>query len=361
MAAGEVRSERPTPKRRSEARRQGRVARSAELASWLTLLVLAWALPALGGRAWSLAAGLAASLTAAAGAADPGQALALLARGLWTFLAASLPIVAAVAAAGLAANLAQVGFHLSPGALGFRLVRVSPSAGLRRIASSAGLFGLALGAARLALLAAAGYATVRRLVAELLAPGTLPLATTVTLGGAGLLALVREVAVAALVLAFADYAFQRHRHQASLKMTREEVRREARETELAPEVRRALRRRRRGLTRLQLLAAAANADVVVVNPTHYAAALAYDRTRDVAPRLVAKGADELALALKAAAVEHGVAVVEDRGLARALHDACEVGDLVPPRLYEAVARLLAFVYRLSPAARALVEVHHLAA
>ena len=171
---------------------------------------------------------------------------------------------------------------------------------------------------------------------------------------------MRIVGVCAVLLALVDYAFQRRRFNESMKMTKDEVRREFRETEGSPEVRREIRRRRRSLTRMQMMAAVANATVIVVNPTHFAVALAYDREKDRAPRVVAKGEDEIAFTIRNEAISRRIPVVENPPVARALYAACTVGDEIPPKLYETVARLLAFVYRLTPAARAAVDVHHAA-
>ncbi len=162
------------------------------------------------------------------------------------------------------------------------------------------------------------------------------------------------------MLAIADYAFQRRQFNDSMRMTKFEVRREMRETEGNPEVRRALRRRRRRLSRMQVLAAVSRANVIVVNPTHFSVGLQYDRSKDRAPRVVTKGDDEDALAIRTVALEQGVPIVENPPVARALFDACEIGDEVPAYLFQVVARLLAFLYRLTPAQRALVDIHKMA-
>lgn len=162
------------------------------------------------------------------------------------------------------------------------------------------------------------------------------------------------------VLAMADYAFQRRQFNDSMKMTKLEVRREIRETEGNPEVRRALRRRRRRLSRMQILAAVSRANVIVVNPTHFSVGLRYDRLKDRAPRVVTKGDEEDAVAIRTVALEKGVPIIENPPVARALFEACEIGDEVPANLYQVVARLLAFLYRLTPAQRALVDIHKMA-
>ncbi len=359
MADKEQRTEKPTPKRRHEARREGRVARSADVSSWLSFLGVLLVLPSLGARAGRAIGNLMALATQAMASPDNGKAVQLLGAGLATVLDVVWPVTAVAVLIGIGANLAQVGFHLAPGALGFKLSKISPRAGFRRIVSPTGAWDLAKNLARLALLGGVGYAAARSLVNALLGPGTLPLAASLQIAASGVSGLAERVGVVALLFGVADYAFQRRQFGASLRMTRDELRRELRESEGNPEIRRAIRQRRRNLTRMQMIAAVANADVVVINPTHYAVGLSYDRARHRAPRLLAKGEDDIAAAIRAAAQARGVPVVESPPLARAVYASCEVGDEVPPALYEVVAKLFAFVYRLSPTARALVDVHHL--
>jgi flagellar biosynthesis protein FlhB len=354
-------SEKPTAKHRREARHDGRVARTPEIGSWLSVAVLAVVLPPLGSRAISAVTGFMAVATSAMSTADPAQSLGLLGRGLRTVVIAAGPLLLVATAAAVTAGFGQVGVRFAPGALGFKWTKISPATGLKRIFSTTGAWELTKMVVRLLVLVAIGFMVDRHLVQSLLGPGTLPLQGTLGSASATLLSLIRDIAGAALLLAFVDFGFQRHRFNESLKMTKEEVRREQRETEGNPEIRRALRRRRRRLSRLQLYAMVAQADVVVVNPTHFSVGLRFDRTKDAAPRVVAKGEDDDAFIIREAARDHGVPIVENPPVARSLYDTCEIGDLVPTSLYKVVARLLAFVYRLSPAARALVDTHKMVA
>ncbi len=151
---------------------------------------------------------------------------------------------------------------------------------------------------------------------------------------------------ALLVVAFADYAYQRWEHERNLRMTRQELKQELKETEGDPQLRSRIRQRQREIARRRMMAAVPKADVVVTNPTHYACALSYVGPTMRAPRLVAKGQNYLALKIREVAREHRVPVVENPPLARALYVAVEIGDEIPPDLYRAVAEVLAFVYRL---------------
>ena len=148
------------------------------------------------------------------------------------------------------------------------------------------------------------------------------------------------------MLAIADLLWQRRKIDKSLRMTKEEVKQEGRQADIAPEVRGALRRKQFQLARRRMLAEVPTADVVVVNPTHYAAALRYDGTKP-APELVAKGVDHVAAAIRAAAEEHGVPIVTDPPLARTLYRQVDLGAQIPEELFAGVAQVLAYVYRIA--------------
>jgi flagellar biosynthetic protein FlhB len=151
-------------------------------------------------------------------------------------------------------------------------------------------------------------------------------------------------AVCFFLIAAADYAWQRRRHEKSLKMSKEEVKQEARQQDIAPEVRGAIKRKQFELARKRMLADVPTADVVVTNPTHYAVALRYDGTR-AAPQVVAKGVDVVAAAIRRVAEEHGVPLLANPPLARALYREVDLGSEIPETFFAAVAEVLAFVYR----------------
>jgi flagellar biosynthetic protein FlhB len=160
------------------------------------------------------------------------------------------------------------------------------------------------------------------------------------------MAVAQRAAAAYLLIGVLDYAWRRRRHEREPRMTKQQVRDEVRQYGISAEVKGALRRRMMQAARTRMMAAVPDADVVVTNPTHFAVALVYDGTR-TAPEVVAKGKDLIALQIRRVAEENDVPVVADPPLARALHQASEVGQVIPEELYAAVARVLAFVYRLA--------------
>jgi flagellar biosynthetic protein FlhB len=356
MADSSSRTEKPTPKRRREARRKGQVARTPDLGAWLALLVVSFVLPQMVSGIERRVLGVVAAATSAMAHPSTAGDLRLLAAALEAALFAALPFVVVATIVGTAVATAQVGLHLSTGTL-WQPKHLSPIAGFKRLLSPNGAFELAKQTVKLGVLTAVAWVSAHSLVDALGGP-TPPLTSTLTVGAGAIVSLVRAVALAGFVIAIGDFAYQRHRTEKQLKMTKQEVKDETRQAEGSPEVRAAQRRRRR-LTRSMMLAEVAKATAVVTNPTHLAVALRYERGQDPAPRVVAKGLGELAARIREEAIAHGVPVVENPPLAWTIHGACEVEDTIPPDLYEAVARLLAFVYRLSPLQRSLVSTHRM--
>lgn len=359
MADKSSKTEAPTPKRRREARHEGKVAHSASLAGWVTMLALSVLVPRLGSalvRQWE---SVVMAATAVMAAPTPGGATRLLASALRAVLSASLPIVAAATGLALVSSVGQSGLHLTPKAL-WKPSRLSPAAGLRRLVSPTGAWTLARTVAELSVLAALGWLAVHQVARSLLGVGTLALSDSLAVAGRALDNLVRYISAGGLLIAIGDWAYQRRRLDQELRMSKHEVKEERRQSEGSPEVRRAQRARQRKLSRSRMLAEVASSAAVIANPTHLSIALAYERGVDQAPRVVAKGLGSAALAIRREARRHGVPVIENRQLAWTMHAACEEGDMVPPHLYQAVAQLLAFVYSLSPVARSLVDVHSMA-
>jgi flagellar biosynthesis protein FlhB len=187
---------------------------------------------------------------------------------------------------------------------------------------------------------------VRRLVPTVMGSGSLPLSALVSIAANTVLNVLRYAAAAGLVMAMADYAVVRRRNNKSLKMTKQEIKDEHKSQEGDPQLKGALRSRQMAMRRNRMMADVPKADVVLVNPTHVAVALRYDASRG-APRVVAKGADHVAARIRQIAEQNRVPMVADVPLARTLHATCEVGQEIPPELYQAVATVLAFIMALA--------------
>ncbi len=258
----------------------------------------------------------------------------------------TLAILLSVCAAAIAASTIPGGFNLSVKALGVKISRISPASGLKRIFSLRNLVEFLKLSLLASLLGAIGswYAMDRFPEFAALSHGSLAgsvgHAMALVVGGLGLSMLLL------FALALFDVPFQWFRHRADLRMTRDEAKREHRESEGDPQLKGQIRSRQREAARRRMLSAVPSADIVVVNPTHYAVAIRYDEAAGGAPRVVAKGLDELAMRIQAIARESGVPVLSAPPLARALYAHVELDQEIPQALYVAVAQVLVYVYQL---------------
>ncbi len=343
------RTEEPTPRRLEQARERGQVAFSREVSHVLLLgCGLSLAISAGPWSAEHTARTLQRLLAAAGVGFDLGEAgREELRIALGQVAAITLLWLVALWLAGLASPLLQRSVVWTPKPLAPKLERISPLAGIRRLISLATLVELAKGLVKLAIVGAVTGLVLRSVPAEL--PGL------VEIGPVGLgerllalsLQLVGAVLGAMLLLAAIDLFWQRVHHRRQLRMTRREIKEELRETEGDSVVKQRLRQLRLQRARHRMMAEVPKATVVITNPTHYAVALRYDPVKMAAPVLVAKGVDELAITIREVARRHGVPVVENPPLARALYAALSPGQTIPPAYYQAVAGIIAYVYRLA--------------
>jgi flagellar biosynthetic protein FlhB len=304
------------------------------------MLLVGGALPALLGRELSALRDLMTTSLTAAGTARPEIAMELLSRGFWHILLALTVLGTGVMMIGVAGALAQGGFFLATKAVRPKWSRLNPLQGAKRLFGPHALWE----GAKLLLKSGLVAFFVWRAVAGLtpLLGGLMPVHTALEVAAESATGLMRDVAVAGLLAAAADYAMQRRRTGKQTRMTKKEVRDEHRQSEGDPLVRSALRSRQLAAARNRMMADVPTADVVLTNPTHVAVALRYEPARGT-PRVVAKGAGVVASRIRELAERSRVAMVEDVPLARALHSSCEVGQEIPPELYQAVAQVLAFV------------------
>ena len=348
---GQERTERATPKRLREARERGQVARSRELGSAALLITGAATLLAAGGHMGERSAALMREALSLRGAelGRPEAMLERLADALAAGFATAAPLLVLAAVAAVAATLAVGGWVFSAQAVAFRPEKLDPVKGLKRIFSAQGLVELLKAVAKFGLVLAVAIATLAWEAPEILGLAGEPLPAALAHAGR-LFAMTFLLLAAALALvAAADVPFQIWNHARQLRMTRQELKDELKETEGRPEVRSRIRQIQRQMAQQRMMAEVPKADVVVTNPTHYAVALRYEEGRRAAPVVVAKGADLVALRIRALAREAGVPVLELPPLARALYRSTELGREIPAALYVAVAQVLAYVYQLRAA------------
>jgi flagellar biosynthetic protein FlhB len=341
------RTEKATPKRRDDARKKGQMARSTDLTSAAVLLGGVTALmitaPTMLDR---FAEVVRVGLTQSGNTHLAGRAglHSLMSWGMTSMLEIAAPIAVTATACGVLANLIQNRPSITGTALKPQWSRINPKSGIKRLIGTKALFDAGKTVTKTLVVGVAAFVAIwPRLTSLGQLAGAPPGEILVQLAGA-VTSLALYVTFAFLLIGIIDFVWQRYQHEKSLKMTKEEIRQETRQADLAPEVRGAIRRRRYAAARKRMMADVATADVVVTNPTHFAVALRYDGARP-APEVVAKGVDLVAASIRKAAEAAGVPVLTNPPLARALHREVEIGQMIPDEFFAAVAEVLAFVFR----------------
>jgi len=346
--AGE-KTEKATPKKRDDARKQGQVARSADLSGAVILMSGLVALSAFAPAMYAAISDSTRQTLALISTPDvidhDGFGEVLLSVSSSTVLA-WLPVAAACLIAALLAGVVQVGVKPMPGAAKPQLKRLNPLTGAKNLYGKHMLFESAKSVAKVgvvgAIAALAVFPKLEELGALVGMPPAVLMPELVTL----CLHVAQRAAAAYIVIALIDFGYQKWRNEKGMRMDVQEVKDEFKHDSLPAEVKSQQRRRAMTLANARMMDAVPTADVVVTNPTHYAVALRYDADAP-APVVVAKGTDHLAFRIREAAKSAGVAVVPDPPLARSLYAAVEVGRMIPEELFHGVAELLAYVYRVA--------------
>ena len=346
--SNEDKTEQPTARRLIKAREEGSVARAQGLPG-AAIMVTAALFLTMGGR--SLVAAMERSLRSGLGLdaeamRDPARIFTTAWHVLSPPLGATAALIVLLMAIGVLANLAVGGWVFSPQLLTPDLKRIDPLGGLRRLLSREGLAEIVKSVAKVVVIGTVAYFVVRDSMPAIVdlsreswsgaAVGVARLATR---------ALLYFAAALAFVVAL-EVPYQVWSHRGRLKMTRQELRDEMRELEVSAHTKRRLRALRRRFARARMMTEVPRADVVITNPDHYAAALRYREGEMRAPRLVAKGSGLVAARIRDMARDHGVPIVAAPPLARAIYRFIDLEDEIPVGLYQAVAEVLAYVYRL---------------
>lgn len=342
---GASRTEEPTPHKLQQAREKGDVVKSADLAPLAALLAAAAVAATLGGPlSRDLAAGLRGFIAGAGTISlEGGGGTLLLSQTLTIGAPLLLAVLATAAVAGAAGNLVQHGFMFTPDKVKPDWKKVSPLEGLKRIFGPDGLFNFVKTVVKILLVAAVAWWAVNPRYDELQGLARIAPAAILPLAAELMRRLVFAVAVLLAVVTAVDWFWQRHRFMKRMRMTKEELKEDFKQTEGDPHVKARQRQLRIQRARRRMMQAVPEATVVIMNPTHFAVALKYEAGEGGAPTCVAKGMDTLALKIRDVARDAGVPVVEDPPLARALFAAVEIDEQIPPKHYEAVAKIIGFV------------------
>jgi len=345
----EDKTEAPTPRKRQEAREEGQVARSAELNSALVLVtglyLIKVSIPNLGSRLKDI------FITTFSSFSTHDITVSVvfhdLVRLLLYLVVAVAPIILGVMVTGTLANVMQVGLHISSKSLQFKGSRLNPLPGIQRMFSANSAVELLKSVSKVGIVGVVVYTYIKQRYPELsYLMGMDFMQSCLIIADIAWNVLLRSSMVI-LIIGAADYIYQKIRFEKQLKMTKQEVKDDTKRSEGDPHVKGQIRQKQREMAQKRMMSEVPKADVVVTNPTHFAVALRYDAEVSDAPIVVAKGQRLVAQRIKAIAIENNIPLVENVPLARALFASVEVGMPIPGELYQAVAEILAYVYRLT--------------
>ncbi|MCK5145279.1 flagellar biosynthesis protein FlhB [bacterium] len=341
-------TEQASPRKRREAREKGNVPKSQEVNTAIVLIVSLVGLKMFSGRILSHLGGLTRNVFSQLATIEITQDVLpqMMGFGGKFFAYLLAPLVIMIMVAGVSANLIQSGWVFTAEPMKPKAEKLSIAKGIKRMFSGKSAVELVKGIFKMLIVGIIGYITLK---------DRLPLAPYLIAGTPGQIinfiastgyTLAMRAAMALVILAAFDFAYQKHKHDKELRMTKQELKEEYKRTEGDPLIKSRIRSIQRERARQRMLAEVPEADVVITNPTHYAIAIKYLPEKSAAPIVVAKGVRLIAQKIKEIAKENDVPVVENKPLARALHAAVEVGSAIPYELYKAVAEILAYVYRL---------------
>ncbi len=347
-------TEQPTAKKKDDARKEGQVAKSKEINNAFSLLaaflILKLYTGLMGERLVNMFRlvldDLPEYLKNYDGKVNESAIHALLHNVFFEILIMMLPIFGVVFLVSFICDLAQVKWRPTAKPLKPKGSKLDPIKGFKKIFSARSLVELLKSILKIFLISYVAYSYLKNNATGLFLLYDVSLNQGISTIGNTIVNMGIRIATAYLIIAFADYAYQRWKHNEDLKMTKQEVKDEYKQAEGDPQIKGKIKQRMMEASRRRMMQAVPSADVVITNPTHYAVAIKYDAEKYDAPVVLAKGADYVAGKIKEVARENDVEIVENKPLARMLYANVEIGEMVPPELYQAVAEVLALVYKM---------------
>ncbi|MBT8370510.1 MAG: flagellar biosynthesis protein FlhB [Desulfobacterales bacterium] len=348
-ASGQEKTEPATPKKRQDARKKGQVAQSREISSAMILIVsLGFFYFAGSWMFWNLSeiiSGIYQNINSLR-FANIGDASAFSLKVSYKLMSVLLPFLVPIVIAGCFANIFQVGFQITPEAMTPKLSKLNPISGMKRLVSLKALVELAKSIVKILIIGSVAYLLVKSDMQDFPALSHQEVGQILVFIARVSLKVCFFVCLAMVILAVLDFLYQRWQHDEDLKMTKQEVRDEQKQTFGDPQVKARIRSVQLEMAKRRMMEAVPEADVVITNPTHLAIALKFDAEEMIAPRVLAKGAGYVAQRIREIAEENQIPIVEEKPLAQALYKMVELGEYIPAELYRAVAEVLAYVYRL---------------
>jgi len=346
---GQEKSEQPTSKKLDDARDKGQVAKSTEINSLAVfgsgLIMLYLTKGFIADKFSDFTIEILGSLEKF----ELNRAILQTYMFKWVFFFLVLlsPVLIGIVVVSLVANIAQVGLKFKGKAFKPKFERFNPIAGIKRIFFSASsAVEVAKSVAKLFIISLFTYFILSKLVEDTTSLIGLSVEEIVKFMLDSAFALIWKIALFFVAIAAVDFTFQKFKFKKEMMMSKQEVKEEYKQSEGDPHIKSRIRRQMMSMARKRMMKDIPTADVVVTNPTHFAIAIKYDMGKDSAPKVVAKGMDELAQRIKKIAVENNVPLYEDKELARALFKTVEVGEQIPAKLFKAVAQILAYIFQM---------------
>ncbi len=344
-------TEQASPKKKDEARKKGQVSRSQELNSAIVMLTGLTALYFLIEDLLEIFTSMFKTVYSHAGtfeiSLDLVNPFLLIGLNIYTQLVA--PIALTIMVVGVLVGYAQVGSLFSIEAITPKFEKISPLKGLKRMFSQRSLVETVKNLLKLSIVGIVGYLTISSSFDDFMMLSDRDIGYLVSFIGGMIMKIAVNISLALLFLAVLDFAYQRWKFNQELKMTKEEVREEHKQTEGDPLIKARIRSIQRENARKRMLQEVPEADVIITNPITYAIALKYDVTKMTSPTVIAKGMRKVAERIKEIGEENNIPIVENKWLAKTLFKTVEIGEETPYELYKAVAEILAYVYRLKEA------------
>jgi flagellar biosynthetic protein FlhB len=343
------RTEKPTPKKLDDARKKGQVAQSREVPSVMILFSALGFFYFAGAYMFQQMCGLIGESYRQMNDAVLHDIASAGAFARWSFeqaLLIMLPVMLVIAAIGVAANVAQIGFLFKEDVLALNLAKLNPLSGLKRLVSLRSLVELVKSIVKILFVGTIAYLILKRELDTIPSLVQADVWDIVRFAGQAGFKITFFVCLGLVLIAGLDLAYQRWQHEKELRMTKQEVKDEHKQTEGDPKIKARIRSMQIEMAHRRMMDMVPQADVVITNPTHFAVAIQFDPNVMSAPKVVAKGADHMAQRIRETALRHDVPLVENQPLARALYRTTELDAFIPVELYRAVAEVLAYVYRL---------------
>jgi flagellar biosynthesis protein FlhB len=338
-----------TPKRREDAREKGKVAKSTEVNSSLILVLGLLMLYVAGSGLVTQLSGVIRRAILEAPSVDINVVSVhnMLSQMLFAVGTIVIPVSLGIMVIGLGASFSQVGFLFTLKPLHPKWEKLNPGKGIKKILGSRhSLVELGKGLLKITIVGVVAYVSVESAINETLELVDGDVAIVMGAMGGGAVAVGLKVGLAFLFLAVLDYLFQRHEFERNLRMSKQEVKEETKMQEGDPQVKSRIRSIQRQIAYKRMMQDVPKADVIITNPTHVAIALSYNPPTMAAPKVVAKGAELIAQKIKEVGREHDIPIVEDKPLAQLLYKTVDVGEHIPQKLFQAVAQILAAIYKL---------------